>query len=428
MRDPNLTTTVETLLGVRVITEPDRTDQDRSFVEMAGFAVRDNPRRAHLIVSRVLGKHIPVPGATILGAGYALADKVAEAHPGLRHDESALVLGFCETATGLGHAVAEVLGVTYLHTTRRPQAHREVAIAFEEEHSHAVAHSIQPDHTIHLSGAGALVLVDDELTTGTTALNTIEVLEARFPRPRYHIATLLDARTPQARAAFEARAATMGVEVDVTALLTAHLDLPENILVKARAAHAALPAPAPPVLLGDAPATVHIYDNLWPAPVPCTARHGMNAARTATLVSAAEHVALALLPSVIGSAGVLVLGTEELLHVPTHVADRLARHLTSVPVLNQSTTRSPVHAADDPGYAIRRTVTFACPDDPTRASLVHNLVDPSAEPPPGQAWADLRHDDIVIVVDAPVRDCASLVQAVRPYATRAVHLVVLPVT
>jgi hypothetical protein len=84
-----------------------------------------------------------------------------------------------------------------------------------------------------------------------------------------------------------------------------------------------------------------------------------------------------------------------------------------------------VHAADDPGYALRRSLAFAAPDDPSRLSRVHNLTDPAAVAEAGP-WSDLRADDVVVVVDAPAADCAPMAEALRPFAARAVHLVTVP--
>ncbi|MSX05908.1 MAG: hypothetical protein F2801_06825, partial [Actinobacteria bacterium] len=78
--------------------------------------LRRNPRRAHLLVSTVLGKHIPVDPDVVIGAGDELAGLVAAAVGGSDVD----VLGFAETATGLGHTVATALDARcYVHSTRR---------------------------------------------------------------------------------------------------------------------------------------------------------------------------------------------------------------------------------------------------------------------------------------------------------------------
>ncbi|MGY1711989.1 TRSP domain-containing protein [Geodermatophilus sp. SYSU D00758] len=157
-----------------------------------------------------------------------------------------------------------------------------------------------------------------------------------------------------------------------------------------------------------------------------TARHGLTPAGSARLAAAADAAAERLAGALAGSRGVLVLGTEELMHAPTVLAARLADRLPGIPVQVQSTTRSPAHAADDPGYAIRRAVVFPAPDDPSRTARVHNLADPAAVPPPGTAWSDLRADDLVVVADAPPAACDPMLAALRPHAARAVHLVTVP--
>ncbi|MCW2606846.1 MAG: phosphoribosyltransferase, partial [Frankiales bacterium] len=186
--------------------------------DLVGLALRDNPKRAQLVVSRVLAKHLPVTPSLAVDAARRLAALVPV--------EAPLVLGWCETATGLGHLVADALpGSTYLHTTRRPEPGVPLAGGFEEEHSHATGHVLQPRDPSVLTGDAPLVLVDDELTTGTTVLNTIEVLPRRS---RYVVATLLDLRPAAAREAFTARAAALGVDVEVVALLDGELPVDER--------------------------------------------------------------------------------------------------------------------------------------------------------------------------------------------------------
>ena len=76
----------------------------------------------------------------------------------------------------------------------------------------------------------------------------------------------------------------------------------------------------------------------------------------------------------------------------------------------QSTTRSPVLAADLPGYAVRRVVHFPAPDQPLRGSRLHGL--------PTRAYAD-----VVVVVDTPLADARPLAEALRPWATGSVLVV-----
>src|SRR5688500_13668543 len=88
-------------LGVRV-----RHVAGEDVGELLGLALRRNPRRAQLRVSRVLGKHVPTDPRLVRGAGLRLGGLVGEVVAG----PNPLVLGYAETATALGHCVAEGLG------------------------------------------------------------------------------------------------------------------------------------------------------------------------------------------------------------------------------------------------------------------------------------------------------------------------------
>ncbi|WP_245606417.1 phosphoribosyltransferase domain-containing protein [Streptomyces himastatinicus] len=156
-------------LGVRL-------DGDGRLPGLLGLALRRNPKRAHLLVSNVLGKHVPQRPAAVHGAGVALGREV-RALLGDEPAARAVVLGYAETATGLGHSVADGLALApYLHSTRRPVAGVPTVGGFEEEHSHATSHLLLPEDPRLLATDGPLVLVDDEFSTGRTVLNTIAAL------------------------------------------------------------------------------------------------------------------------------------------------------------------------------------------------------------------------------------------------------------
>ncbi len=359
---------------------------------LAGLAVRDNPRRAHLVVSTVLAKHVPVRPSVALARAAQLAALITARRP--------VVLGFCETATGLGHAVADALdGADYVHTTRRPDPNRPTVAGFEEEHSHASSHTLQPPPGL-IGSDRPLVLVDDELTTGTTALNTL----AALPRhPSYVLAVLLDLRSESDRRAFSDRAREMGVEVEVVALLDGALDLPPDVLIRARPIQDRLRALPDDALEASTP-TVRVHGPSWPDGVPTGGRHGF----LATDRAAFDAAVVAVTPEVQGP--VLVIGTEELMHLPVRLAAELERRGHDVVV--QSTTRSPVLPWDVDGYAVRRRLSFASADDASRTSFLYNVTSP--------------YRDIVIVTEDPADASMPLVQAVSPWATGTVHVVVVP--
>ncbi|WP_220189396.1 phosphoribosyltransferase domain-containing protein, partial [Streptomyces phytophilus] len=214
---------VESRLGVELSGPPELRD-------LVGLALRRNPRRAHLLVSTVLGKHVPQRPSRIHGAGLrlgALARDLLGADAAAR----AVVLGYAETATGLGHSVADGLGAAaYLHSTRRPVPGVPRAAGFQEEHSHATEHLLLPADPGLLTGDGPLVLVDDELSTGRTLRNTITALHGARPRARYVVAALTDMRSEEDRRALEKSAADLGTRVDVVSLAAGTVRLPPDVL------------------------------------------------------------------------------------------------------------------------------------------------------------------------------------------------------
>ncbi|GAA2117805.1 phosphoribosyltransferase [Streptomyces synnematoformans] len=216
---------VESRLGVELTGPPELRD-------LVGLALRRNPRRAHLLVSTVLGKHIPQHPSRILGAGLRLGG-LARDLLGPAAAARAVVLGYAETATGLGHCVADGLGAAaYLHSTRREVPGAGRAAGFEEEHSHATEHLLLPADPGLLTGDGPLVLVDDELSTGRTLRNTIAALHAASPRARYVVAALTDMRSADDRRALEKSAAELGTRVDVVSLTSGTVRLPPDVLTR----------------------------------------------------------------------------------------------------------------------------------------------------------------------------------------------------
>jgi adenine/guanine phosphoribosyltransferase-like PRPP-binding protein len=347
---------------------------------LAGLALRRNPKRAHLLVSRVLGKHLPVDPALALDSGAALAARVR-----LVTAEPALVLGFAETATALGHAAAAALpAATCVLSTRRPGVS---TITFAEEHSHAVGHRVLAPAAL-LADPRPVVLVDDELSSGRTAVNTIRALHRRYPHPAYVVAALLDMRPEAARADFARLADELGVPVTAVSLLRGEVHVPADAprRVADRVAQADLPLQLDPVW----PLTPVAAQ--WPAGTALGARSGWDAADEASLQEATARLAEQLLAGVLPPAAerLLVLGTEELMYAPMRLAAALAGARGgsggSGEVRYQSTTRSPVAPIDRPGYAIRCALTFAAPDEPDRAGYVYNVR-------PGAA------DHIVVVTD-----------------------------
>ena len=381
--------------------------------DLVGLALRRNPRRAHLLVSTVLGKHVPVDPAVAISIGRLLGELVAVAtgtgrtslaadwvdpvhqavragHPGelldvldaaqlARPESTATVLGFAETATALGHLVADQLQAgRYLHSTRRAVPGVEVTGTFQEGHSHATDHHLMPIPGTLLEQVGPLVLVDDELSTGRTAMGTIEQAHERFPRSNYVVASLIDLRSAQDQQALQALAHQLGCTIDVVSLVRGSVELPAGLIEAVTAAVsssdgllAVAPTAGRPPTAASPPTTLG-----WPPDVPDGGRHGFLSADR-SLFGRAVQEAAAQVATVVREAlpdnhgDVLVIGTEELMYLPLRVAHLLAAG-TRLVVRYQSTTRSPVLAVNDDGYPIRRLFSFTDPEGDGARRYLYN--------------------------------------------------------
>ncbi|RFA16765.1 hypothetical protein B7R21_01215 [Subtercola boreus] len=405
-------------VGIRV-----RTDARRSLVPvelLVGVALRRNPRRAQLLVSTVLAKHVPTaPGIVIVAAELlgllvggeldggrppaglfarlasilqqtaagAAADAAAAAPPsevaelrsevaGLRSRHPEVVtIGYAETATGLGQLVASTIGSYYIHSTRHAPADRAPFAGFEEEHSHATSHQLYPARPDWLRPGGTVVLVDDELSTGTTIVNTIRALHSAVPQSRWVVASLIDLRSEADRARFDTLALTLGTSIAVVALGSGSIDLPPDVL--ARAARALPPAPGPAPSLASLPKEPGSL-TLVEVEVECgfhrSARFGIDA-RPGDDDRAAARIVAALDPE-LPDGSILVLGSEEHIALPLAVADQISNpdqrtppHQLSHPdplrqrtVRFSTTTRSPITPIDRADYAIASAITFPSHD------------------------------------------------------------------
>jgi hypothetical protein len=354
---------------------------DDELTGLLGLALRRNPKRAHLLVSNVLGKHVPQAPSVVYGHGFALGRRVRDLL-GAEEAGTAVVLGYAETATGLGHSVADGLGsAPYLHSTRRAVPGAAPAGGFEESHSHATSHLLLPEDPALLAGDGPLVLVDDEFSTGNTVLNTIRDLHARYPRRRYVVVALVDTRSAADAGRLADFAREIGARVDLVAAASGTVRLPEGVLEKgqelvaryesegaATSGGAAVPAQRADTGVRTHSARPHgcvtRVDLPWPPGLPDGGRHGFTPAHRTRLEAALPTMAARIAEALPGDArSVLVLGFEELMYAPLRLALELEQ-ATGVEVRYSTTTRSPVLAVDDPGYAIRTRLVFPAHDDP----------------------------------------------------------------
>ncbi|MCJ0978889.1 phosphoribosyltransferase [Rhodococcus sp. ARC_M12] len=366
--------------------------------------LRRNPRRAHLLVSTVLGKHIPVDPDVVIAAGSELAALVRTAVEGADVD----VLGFAETATGLGHTVATALGAhCYLHSTRRTVPGMTVHGEFEEGHSHATDHLLMPTSADLLAGDLPLILVDDEISTGATALDALRQIHSSAERTHYVIASLVDMRTDEHLAAAAAVATELGVRIDNVSLAQGSVDLEPGLVETVLA----LPDPVfNPIATQSG--TVRRVDAQWPSTLPDGGRHGFLRSDTTGFDSAIDVLAGSVDASLPEAGSVVVIGHEELMYLPLRLAAALQKR--GHRALFQTTTRSPAYVLDMEGYPLRRGFEFAAPEDESGLRYLYN--------------ASAPHDaTLVLVADAPA-DTENLTAAARTLAASGIDVLLVVVT
>lgn len=352
--------------------------------ELVVPAVRLNPRRAHLLVSTVLGKHLPAHPATITNAANRLGDLVDTSTAG--HSDHTIVIGFAETATGLGHAVAtRTRAHSYLHSTRRQATGHRVAATFEETHSHATSHLLLPAPGALIDQCEHVVLVDDEITTGQTALAAIIALHARRPRSSYAVASLVDFRTSDAHHLVDRTAEQLQADIRFLSLARGRAVVPPDLVTSVQA----LPEP---VFNPRAPQRGSLARTMlpWPPAVPDGGRHGFLASDTEAFNAAAHAAARHLTAHLDPSRPTIVIGHEELMYLPLMLAQCLAA--SGMAVCFQSTTRSPAYISNEPGYPLQRGFRFGSPElGETQPRYLYNA-----------SWPQTGlNPQIAVVIDAP---------------------------
>jgi hypothetical protein len=289
------------------------------FDDIMGFAARDNAKRGFLFLSKVLGKHWPVKPSAMAAIHQALAAGVpAMAGP-------VVFIAMAETAIGLGQGVFEAWlranpgrDALFLHTSRYRVGDAPI-IEFEEAHSHA------PRQFLHLPpgererslllGARALVLVDDEASTGNTFLNLANACRRLNPGlERVHLATITNFMGTDATTALGAR---FGLPVTLGAPVSGEYSFQPGRFTASNAAAQRFDADA------DRGASAAF------------GRHGLERG-----LMSPEALAAELAAGIAGGESVLVLGTGEFMHASYLLGAALERR--GVDVVVQSTTRSPI--------------------------------------------------------------------------------------
>lgn len=377
------------------------------------MAARKNPKRSFLFVSKVLGKHIPVHplipfigGAALaqlyLARMYQIKTEISQEdfiqaflHPEEERGkweayfqkrvplpEGTLVIGFAETATALGQAVFNCFSgpIRYLHTTRERIVEQSQELQFAEEHSHAPEHRCLPQDKLFFTNKELVVLVDDELTTGKSALNFIEAIQMKHQRQCYVLLTLLDWRSEADCQRFRELEEKLGIEIKVISLVSGQIKVTGKAIINESKQEAAatsrifpesvqkvvMPRPFTGPILSQ-PMQGEGKPRQWKYYLVGTGRFGLSA-QEHCLCEEKWRSAGAWLKKQRRGKRTLCLGTGEFMYVPFVLAKQMG-----IGVWVQSTTRSPIYSAKKSYYAVQDSLTFSSPSNSNTREFVYNL-------------------------------------------------------
>ena len=164
--------------------------------ELVRIAKRENnTRRKYLVVNRLQGKHIPVSPKEALQMFRSLAELIKEAYP----SERLRMVGFAETATAIGAAVAIECQAAYMQTTREVIDGVDY-LYFSESHSHATEQKlVKTDLDKIIGKTDRIVFIEDEVTTGNTILNIVRLIQKTYAQPvSFAVASILNGMNEEA--------------------------------------------------------------------------------------------------------------------------------------------------------------------------------------------------------------------------------------
>lgn len=343
-----------------------------------------NAKRAYLLVNPLQAKHMPVSPTEALTMMRTLGEGLRQEFPGAR-----LVLGFAETATALGAAVASRLGpdCAFLTTTREA-GEGPGWVRFLEEHSHAAEQKLWGgDLDALLQKTDTVLFVDDEISTGKTLRNMVAQLTRRWlalGEKTLVAASLLNRVTPEQEEAL--------ADAGITCRCLVRLPQEDHT---AQVADWTV-TEAPPAV----PQNLSFRQEILPGEGLLDPRKTL---RIGAYDSSCQAVAEAMLSHTLGPVETLgktlVLGTEECMYPALRLGEKLER--LGAEVCCHATTRSPIGLCDAPGYPIRSGWKLPSFYEEGRTTYVY----------------DLKEYDTVIVVSDTKKTDLRAIQALASVLT-----------
>jgi hypoxanthine-guanine phosphoribosyltransferase len=339
----------------------------------------NNTKRNYLVVDLLQGKHVPVSPSKALQLFESLAQILKETYK----DERILFVGFAETATAIGAQVAISMKGKYIQTTREVIPNVEY-LYFSEAHSHATQQKlVKNDMDAVMEETDRIIFVEDEVTTGNTILNIVNLLKKLYPgKTRFSAASLLNGMSEEHLNRYK--------ENDIQ---LHYLVKTDHRSYEERAERFTGNGTYYPCMQQKAGTMKKLV-----IPGFCNSRRLVDAAD----YERACHELWEKVSAAIGTVSnqkILVIGTEECMYPALYVGKKLEEHGNQV--WSHSTTRSPIVVSMEEAYPLHSRYELKSVYDAERKTFLYDIKE---------------YDRVFVVTDAPKEETAgrnTLINALR---------------
>ncbi|NSH12879.1 hypothetical protein G4929_14455 [Anaerostipes hadrus] len=285
-----------------------------------------NTKRNFLFLSKWIGKHLECNPSDFTKIVTELSKKINTDF--LRNT---MCIGFAETATGIGMAIADQLMLPYISTTR--EIYPEEHITFTEDHSHAKDHFIYD--VDKLGEKDCFILIDDEITTGNSLKNMIKILNQETLVTDYKVLSILNWMSKEKKDSFIKQMNEMGIQISFYALAEGEI-LEEDPYIYCNDRedlHVSYPDPC----------VYYEKEKFFLSPI--TGRHYINHHIYYDFIHMHAYCIACEIDKLVGSKkrDILILGHGENIYFPYKVAAALSRIRPDEKITFKTTSRTPIY-------------------------------------------------------------------------------------
>ena len=354
----------------------------------------NNIKRSYLYVNPIQGKHIPVSPSISIELFSQMAKMVEERFEG----ESLLVVGFAETATAIGSAIAyNARNVTYYISTTREDIPNAEYLFFTESHSHATEQRlVKSGLSDILPKIDRIVFAEDEVTTGNTIEKLIDAILNNFccDHCKFGIISILNSMPEERIQALQDK------KVECAYICR----IPNHYRTNEINNHTYKPLRKDISCTGKEKHRDIFIHNYWNLRIV----HRADLIRFA-LNEFVEKTNAEL--DLKGKERVLILGTEEFMFSGLFLGSRIESEYPGICVRFHATTRSPIEISDDREYPLVNRTPLYSLYEKDRRTFIYNLS---------------VYDCVIVVTDAmPIQSqgISSLIDALVEFGNKDITLI-----